>query len=97
MRLKQTALLAGFTGLLTIGNLAATQVMGASQAPGASSGSTVSGMPPIVDPSNVYSETGAGHLSPEVQQHHAVPIEAIEETTFDGLGDAEKVWVEEAR
>lgn len=27
---------------------------------------TVPGMPPVVDPSNLYSETGAGHLSPSV-------------------------------
>ena len=46
-----------------------TQVIGASvQAPGAAPGIvTVAGMPPVVDPRNVYSETGPTHISAAVR------------------------------
>lgn len=30
---------------------------------------TVPGMPPVIDPSNLYSETAAGHMSPAVKGH----------------------------
>jgi YVTN family beta-propeller protein len=30
---------------------------------------TVPGMPPVVDPANIYSETAAGHMSPAVKGH----------------------------
>jgi len=51
-------------GLLTIGR-------GALSAPAspASAVLTVKGMPPVVDPQNVYSETGSLHLKPELSTH----------------------------
>jgi YVTN family beta-propeller protein len=40
---------------------------GATTAPSASAVTTLPGMPPVVDPANLYSETSATHLSPAVR------------------------------
>jgi YVTN family beta-propeller protein len=40
---------------------------GATNAPSASAVTTLPGMPPVVDPANLYSETSATHLSPAVR------------------------------
>lgn len=67
MRIKRAALWGGCIGAAVACVMVGTDVMSAQQATAATSVATVPGMPPVVDPSNVYGETGANHLSPAVQ------------------------------
>jgi YVTN family beta-propeller protein len=66
---KAIALVAAAGAVAGVGILAATRVHGATAASAAAPVQTVLGMPPVVDASNVYSETGAGHQSTTVQGH----------------------------
>ena len=60
-----------------VGITMATQVIGAPATPTspavantlATSIVTVPGMPPVIDPRNLYSENGSTHLSPVVSDH----------------------------
>lgn len=52
---------------LSIG-LPAAHAAAPAAAPAPAAVDTVPGMPPVIDPHNVYSETGPGHLSPAVQK-----------------------------
>ncbi len=56
-------------GLAPIAALAAliTGLASAADAPATAAVSALPGMPPVTDPRNLYSETGAGKLSPQVQ------------------------------
>jgi YVTN family beta-propeller protein len=72
MKLKQ-ALIPGLPLLALVGVLIATGVSGAGPTSAPASGparvTTVPGMPAVIDPRNLYSETGAKHLSPAVKSH----------------------------
>ena len=64
MMLKQTRTKAGLLALATLGILGLASLQGsAADEPVV----TVHGMPPVVDPSNLYSETGPDHLSDAVR------------------------------
>ncbi|NMM11894.1 MAG: YncE family protein [Polaromonas sp.] len=53
-----------------MGIVAATRAVGAAPAPAEPAAVvTVPGMAPVIDPRNLYSETGASHLSPSVRDH----------------------------
>ena len=67
MTLKQFTLISSRAALAAVGMLAAMLIHGAPSAPAPPSVATFPGMPPVVDPSNVYSETGPSHLSPAVR------------------------------
>lgn len=71
MKLKQ-ALIAGLAATLVVGLGAGTRfadvAVGAESAPAAPLAvATIPGMPPVIDPNNLYSETTSSHLSPAVK------------------------------
>jgi YVTN family beta-propeller protein len=74
MKLKRilgTLLVAGAAGVVVASRLVAagpaTPAVQPAPAAAAARVDTVPGMPPVVDPHNLYSETAAGHLSPAVK------------------------------
>ena len=70
MAIKRAGLIAGLVVLAAVGLVAATRVDAAASAPGADAPArvaTVPGMPAVIDPSNLYGETGPSHLSPVVR------------------------------
>jgi len=67
LTLEEFLLVSSCTVFAATGILGAAQVNGAAPAPRPASIEVVSGMPPVVDPSNVYSETGPNDLSPAVR------------------------------
>ena len=63
---RRRAVRAALAGIALIACPAIAQAIGPSSEPSGSAVPVIAGMPPVIDPANLYSETAPGRLSPKV-------------------------------